>query len=290
MSRLIDAHIHFWDPNARRHEWLSEAPDLQRPFVPSDIEFGRQVPDGLVFVEADCRADEALSEVDWVSSFAAGPVPVVGIVAHAPLEQGSGVEPLLDQLVLRPLVVGVRRLLQHEPDALLSDPRLAEGTRLLAARGLTSDLCLTMEQLPAVTKLVRACPETSFVLDHLAKPAMRDGFPGTWAEDLRELAGCPNVSCKLSGLATIAGAGWRPGDLLPYLRHAIDVFSPERCMFGSDWPVSLEATSYQDWLDAVTEALDGLDSSERAAVLAGNATRIYRPGQHLSEMRTDAGS
>jgi L-fuconolactonase len=290
MSRLIDAHIHFWEPNARRHDWLSAAPDLQRPFVPPDIEFGPHVPDGLVFVEADCRADEALSEVDWVSSFAAGPVPIVGIVAHAPLEHGSRVEQLLDQLVLRPLVVGVRRLLQHEPDALLSDPGLAAGTRLLAARGLTSDLCVTMEQLPAVTKLVRACPETSFVLDHLAKPAVGDRFPGTWAEDLGELASCPNVSCKLSGLATIAGAGWRPGDVRPYLRHAIDVFGPRRCMFGSDWPVSLEATSYQGWLDAVTEALDGLDSYERTAVLGENAVRIYDLDETSSEMRTDAGS
>jgi L-fuconolactonase len=290
MSRLIDAHIHFWDPDARRHDWLSAAPDLQRAFVPSDIEFGTRVPDGLVFVEADCRPDEALSEVDWVSSLGAHPVPIVGIVAHAPLERGSAIEPLLDRLALRPLVVGVRRLLQHEPESLLLDPALAEGARLLPARGLASDLCVTMEQLPAVTKLVRNCPETSFVLDHLAKPVVDDRFPVTWAHDIRQLAGCPNVSCKLSGLATIAGVGWRPGDVLPYLRHAVDVFGPRRCMFGSDWPVSLEATSYQAWLDAVTEALDGLDPSERAAVLGENAMRIYDMHETPSEMRTDAGS
>lgn len=289
MARLIDAHIHFWEPNARRHEWLSEVPELQRPFVPSDVEFGAQVPDGLVFVEADCRAAEALSEVDWVASIAAGDVPIVGIVAHASLELGAAVEALLDQLALRPLVVGVRRLLQDEPPALLADPALVAGTRLLGPRGLTSDLCVRMEQLPAVTQLVRACPQTSFVLDHLAKPLVGDRFPGTWAADIRELASCPNASCKLSGLATIAGSGWRRSDVLPHLNHVIDVFGPERCLFGSDWPVSLEATGYADWLETVTEALDGLDQSERAAVLGENAMRIYDL-KDPSEMRTHAGS
>src|SRR5581483_7742688 len=143
------------------------------------------------------------------------------------------------QLILRPLVVGVRRLLQQEPEALLANPALVEGTRRLASRGLTSDLCVTMGQLPAVIRLVRKCPDTTFVLDHLAKPVVGDRFPERWAEDLRELAGCPNVSCKLSGLATIAGTGWRPDDVVPYLRYAINVFGPRRCLFASDWPVSL---------------------------------------------------
>lgn len=290
MDRLIDAHIHFWDPNARHHEWLSAVPALERRFVPSDIEFGTRVPDGLVFVEADRAPDEALAEVDWVSSLASGGVPIVGVVAHAPLEQGTRVEALLEQLARRPLVVGVRRLLQHERLALLTDPALVEGTRLLADRGLTSDLCVTMDQLPAVTKLVRACPYTTFVLDHLAKPAVDDRFPDTWAADIRELASCANVSCKLSGLATLAVPGWRRGDLLPYLHHAVDVFGPERCLFGSDWPVCLLNTSYRGWLDTVLEALQRLDGSERAAVLGENAMRIYNLSDPSDTRRTDAGS
>jgi L-fuconolactonase len=289
MDRLIDAHIHFWDPDARHHEWLAEAPQLRRRFVPADIEFGSRVPDGLVFVEADCRADESLSEADWVSSLAEDAVPIVGVVAHAPLERGAAVEPLLEQLAQRPLVVGVRRLLQHEPAALLADPLLVEGTRLLAARGLTSDLCITMEQLPAVTNLVRACPQTTFVLDHLAKPLVGERFPGTWAQDVRELASCANISCKLSGLATIARPGWTHADLLPYLHHVIDVFGPRRCLFGSDWPVSTEGTSYQGWLDVVVEALHGLDQSERAAILGENAMRIYDLRDPAEMRRAHAG-
>lgn len=275
MARLIDAHIHFWDPNARHHQWLSSEPALDRRFVPSDIAFESHVPEGFIFVEADRAPDEALDEVDWIGSLASAGAPIVGIVAHAPLEQGSGVEAMLDQLVRRPLVVGVRRLLQHEPPALLADPALVEGTRLLADRGLTSDLCVTMEQLPAVTELVRACPQTTFVLDHLAKPAIGDRLSDTWAADIRELASCANVSCKLSGLATLAAPGWRHEDLLPYLRHAIEVFGPERCLFGSDWPVCLLNTSYQGWFDTVLEAIQELDGSARAAVMGENAIRIY---------------
>lgn len=287
MDRLIDSHIHFWDPQAREHAWLRSAPALNRRFGPSDVEFGSRVPDGLVFVEADCHPGQALSEIDWVGSLAEGGAAVVGIVAHAPLELGSQVEVVLDQLAGRPLVVGVRRLLQHEPPALLADPALVEGTRQLAARGLTSDLCVTPEQLPAVVKLVRACPETSFVLDHLGKPAVGERFPDEWGQDIRELASYPNVNCKLSGLATIAGPGWGAGDVLPHLRHALEAFGPSRCLFGSDWPVALESASYEDWLDAVLEALEGLGQTERAGVLGGNAIRVYDL-EDSSEMRADA--
>lgn len=275
MASLIDAHIHFWDPDAHRHEWLRSVPQLDRRFVPADIEFGSQAPDGLVFVEADRSSEQSLSEVDWVTSLAGSHPPIVGIVAHAPLEQGGRVAPLLDRLAQRPLVVGVRRLLQDEPPALLADTALVEGTRLLGARGLTSDLCVRMEQLPAVIRLVRACPDTDFVLDHLAKPVVGERMPEGWAGDMRQLAGCRNVSCKLSGLATIAGDGWQHGDVLPYLLYAIEIFGPDRCLFGSDWPVALMNTSYEEWLEVVVEATAALSQPERAAVLGENAMRIY---------------
>lgn len=301
MPGLIDAHIHFWDPQLRHHEWLEQVPTLRRRFIPADVQFGPRIPDGLVFVEADCAPDEMLDEVDWVGSLAArgapaeaapaeADVPVVGIVAHAPLERGGAVEPLLDQLVQRERVVGVRRLLQAATPALLADPALVAGTRLLAARGLASDLCVRMEQLPAVTKLVRACPDTTFVLDHLAKPRVGERWPADWARDLRELASCSNVSCKLSGLATEAASGWRPHDLLPYLRHALDAFGAERCLFGSDWPVALLGTNYEAWLEIVQEAIADLGATEQAAVLGGNALRVYDL-TIPSKMRTaDAGS
>jgi L-fuconolactonase len=275
MGRLIDAHIHFWDPNTRNHEWLQALPDLARPFTPSDIDFGTRAPDGVVFVEADCALTESLSEVQWVSSLASGDVPIIGIVARAPLERGAAVGSLLLRLADEPLVVGVRRLLQHEPLALLQDPALVEGARLLADHGFAFDLCVTFDQLRPVTKLVRSCPDTTFVLDHVGKPPVADRLLDPWREDLRMLAMCPNVTCKLSGLATLARAGWSCRDVLPYLRYALGEFEPGRCMFGSDWPVALQNTSYEAWLDTVVEATQDLAPRERDDIFGETATRAY---------------
>ncbi len=232
--------------------------------------------DGFVWVEADCaRPEEALDEVRWVSSLASRGAAIVGIVAHAPLDAGVRAEPLLLRLAREPLVVGVRRLLQGEPLAVLEDEALVEGTRLLPVHGLTSDLCVTSEQLPYITRLVQACPETSFVLDHVAKPPVADRAFDPWRGELRKLAAYPNVVCKLSGLATLMPPGWRRIDVLPYLREALDAFGPERCLFGSDWPVSTLATTYQAWLATVFEAADELTPRELAGVMGGNAVRVY---------------
>lgn len=275
MGRLIDAHIHFWDPDAHHHDWLQAEPNLARPFTPSHIDFGTRAPDGVLFVEADCAMAEVLSEVQWVSSLAFGEVPIVGIVARAPLEQGAAVGSLLHCLADEPLVVGVRRLLQHEPLALLQDPALVEGTRLLADHGFASDLCVSFEQLRPVTELVRSCPDTTFVLDHVGKPPVADGLLDPWREDLRALAKCPNVTCKLSGLATLAQPGRSRRDAIPYLRQAISEFGPERCMFGSDWPVALQNTSYEAWLGTVLEAIHDVTPGEREDILGETAARVY---------------
>ena len=275
MGQLIDAHIHFWDPSHRRHGWLKAVPELDRRFGPEDLDFGAMTPDGFVFVEADCAPEEAIDEVRWVSSLAARGAAIVGIVAHAPLDAGARVQPLLLRLAREPLVVGVRRLLQDEPLAVLEAPALVEGARLLPAHGLTSDLCVTWEQLPAVTRLVRACPDTTFVLDHVAKPPVADRVFEPWRGDLQKLAACPNVCCKLSGLATLAPPGGHRSAVRPYLREALEAFTPERCMFGSDWPVSTQNTTYQGWLGTVSEATDQLTPLERAGVLGENAVRVY---------------
>jgi L-fuconolactonase len=276
MSILIDSHIHFWDPVARHHAWLEEVPELARPMTPTDVQYGTRAPDGLVFVEADRRSEESLSEVAWIRSLADAGAPIVGVVAHAPLEQGAAVHDLLAELAGEPLVIGVRRLLQDEPPAFIADPQLIEATRLLPEFGLSSDLCIRCGQLPAAAELVAACPDTTFVLDHLGKPAVARGELDPWREDLRRLARLPNVVCKLSGLATEAAAGWRSAEVLPYLRHALDVFGPRRCLFGSDWPVALLNTTYEDWMGCVLEAIDDCSAQERDGVLGENAVRSYR--------------
>ena len=207
------------------------------------------------------------------------PAPTRGRWASSPrsgFEQGVEVRPRLEELAAEPLAVGVRRLLQDEPAGFALDAGLVAGTRLLADAGLVSDLCVRSWQLRDVTRLVQLCPEVTFVLDHLGKPAVTAAGPAApWTDDLARLAALPNVAVKLSGLATEGPAGTPPEHHLPYLRQAIDCFTPARCLFGGDWPVSTLATTYRTWYDTVASAIADLDPAERAGIMAGTARRVY---------------
>jgi L-fuconolactonase len=275
VTRLLDAHIHFWDPGERHHDWLREAPQLQRRFGPEDLDPGHHEVVGAVFVQADARDDEALDEVRWVQQLAAEHPLVRGIVAYAPVHLGAGASGPLEQLAGEPLVVGVRRLLQGRPAGEIVEPALIDGVRLLPAYGLTFDICVTHDQLPQVAELVRACPETSFVLDHLGKPPVATGATERWRANSAAIAEFPNVVVKLSGLTTEAAPGWTDADILPYLRHGLDVFGPDRCMIGSDWPVASLRTTAEHWFDLVTELIADLTAGEQESILGQTAVATY---------------
>jgi L-fuconolactonase len=272
---MIDAHIHFWDPARLHYEWLEAIPALRRSFAPTALETGRHDVAGYVFVQADCRDDEAWAEVSWVDELARDH-PILGIVAFAGLEAGFGARADLERLAAHPRVVGVRRLLQGEPESLLTSEGLAAGVGLLASLDLTFDACVTHSQLPAVTRLAARCPDVTIVLDHLGKPAVAVGRLDPWRADLAALAERPNVVCKLSGLTTEADhRTWTAAALRPYLAHALECFGPERCLVGSDWPVATLAPTYERWFDVLLDFLSDQLPDDRDAILSGNATRVY---------------
>lgn len=275
MSEIVDAHLHLWDPTARHHEWLAAYPALHRRFGPDDLGSARHLLRGAVFVQADCRDEEALDEVRWVERLAEADPLLCGIVAYAPVHRGRAAAQDLAHLASRPLVVGLRRLLQGQPVEAITARPLVEGVRMLADWGLTFDLCVTHDQLPAVTHLVQACPRTTFVLDHLGKPPVGRGRGDAWREDLASLAAFGNVACKLSGLSTEAPAGMPTSELRPYLEYGLEVFGPERCMVGSDWPVLTLRTTIERWFDLVRDVVSELAPEDRAAVMAGTATATY---------------
>jgi L-fuconolactonase len=248
---------------------------LQRRFGPEDLNVGDYTLTGVVFVQGDCRDEEALDEVHWVQALAAEQPLIRGIVAYAPLHLGKAAENHLRSLAGEPLVVGVRRLLQGRPADTIVAPELITGIRMLPDWDLTFDLCVTHDQLPQVRALVRACPDTRFVLDHLGKPAVAASALDPWRADVANLAALPNVVCKLSGLATEAAPGQGADDAHPYLAHALDTFGPGRCMIGSDWPVATTATTVTRWFDVVLEVLAELTPADRAAVLEGTAAATY---------------
>lgn len=285
LPALVDSHVHFWDRGRLRYEWLVGAgPALERDFLPEDlvpelVSSARLRPAGLVFVQADCRPEQGVAEVEWVHELARSGADLLAVVAHAPLQDGMGCEPALSHLVeAAPLVSGVRRLLQDEPPGFVTGRSLVTGVRLLARHGLAMDLCVRQHQLGEVVELVDGCPDVLFVLDHLGKPQITTGGFAPWAAMLTRLAQRPNVRCKLSGLMSEAPPQSRtPSALRPWLEHALTAFGPARCMFGSDWPVLTGVGSYSQWADIVLDTLAGFSEEERRWVLSATATETYDP-------------
>jgi L-fuconolactonase len=275
---LIDSHVHFWDPAVQPYPWLDDIPALRGRRTPAEFRAaaGPVAVAKIVFVQ--CGAADALAEVAWIERLAGEEPRVAGIVAHAPLEQGEAAAPWLERLAARPLVKGVRRLLQDESDdAFCLRPDFVRAVRLLPRHGFSCDLCIFHRQLANVVRLVRQCPEVRFVLDHLGKPGIRASRLDPWRAELRELAALPNVWCKLSGMVTEADhARWTPADLRPYVDHAFACFGADRMMFGSDWPVSTLAAAYPRWVATVDEALRGASADELQRIFVRTAEAFYR--------------
>lgn len=273
-ARVIDSHIHLWDPTALRYPWLEPEEELRRSFLPADLHAGGG-PSEWVMVEAGAQPDDELAELRWIASLASSEPALVGMVVHAPVEIGRRVRDVVERLAATPMTVGIRRLIQDEGAGFASTPQFVEGVRVVGEVGLPFDICVRAAERADVAPLVDACPDVSFVLDHLGKPAIADGEWEPWRSQLAELAQRPNLTCKLSGSTTEAGREWRESVVRPYLMHALETFGPERCMFGSDWPVASVTTHYQRWFDLVCDAVSGCTQLEVDAVFAGTAARVY---------------
>jgi L-fuconolactonase len=284
---IIDSHLHIWNRDRFHYEWLDGIPTLARNFEFQELNAALadspDRPAQYIFVQADCRAEESLGEVDWVASVASS-YPITGIVAAADLELGAGAAAQLEQLGDRPLVVGVRRLLQSEPRGFALQPGFLDGAARLKAAGLSFDAGVTQNLLDDVIELADAVPDLTVVLDHFGKPDLSQaGTPSgqaafdSWRTSITELAKRPSVYCKISGLPSQASdPTWSAAELWPYFDVAISEFGAERCLFGSDWPASSDHTSYARWLRVVQDWVARLAPAEAAAVLGGTAARAYR--------------
>lgn len=278
---IVDAHVHLWDPQQTPMPWLADIPALNRPY--GLREYGEQAAGaqivGMVYVEVGVAPHYALLEAQQMAALATRDARLQGVVAAAPLDDGERARGYLEALrALGPSVKGVRRNLQDETDisACLTLDFL-KATRLLPTYDLTFDICVRHHQLPAVAAFVEQCPDVTFVLDHLGKPPVSQRALDPWRDNLARLAASPNVSCKVSGLLTEADLRqWRPAEFVPYIEHALAVFGAERVLYGGDWPVLLQAGSYQQWLVVVGQVVANLPLPEQHAFWRQNAQRIYR--------------
>lgn len=201
-----------------------------------------------------------------------------GIVAWAPLELGRAVKPVLARYKSNALVKGIRRIIQFEPDpGFCLQNSFIEGVQLLADYEFTFDICVAYHQLDKVIELVKVCPEVTFMLDHMGKPDIKNHQIDTWKSHISELSKMHNVHCKLSGLLTEADhKHWKPQDICDYVNCVIDDFTPDRIIFGGDWPVLNQAGSFLQWISVLDNALTGLSQEALLKIYHTNAEQFYR--------------
>ena len=275
--RVIDSHVHFWDPSVLRYPWLAGVPALAAAFRPSDFPpLTSGEVDAVVFVEANPAPELAADEVAWVDALAEAEPRIAGIVAFVDLLDETSRDAALARLTRTPRVVGVRHNIQQQPAGFALQPAFVRGVQLVGESGRPFDLCITANQLDEVIELVKRCPDVSFVLDHCGKPAIRDDAYESWAEALERLASYDRVACKISGLLTEAREDQRTaGALARWIDRARDCFGSSRLLYGSDWPVSTLGGGAGLWRSIVDTITASWTETERRGLFADNATRTY---------------
>lgn len=272
----IDSHQHFWRYSAAEYGWISEPmAALRRDFLPADLKplLDAAGLDGCIAVQAP----QTLAETRFLLDLAKHHPWLRGVVGWVDL-QSPEVDLQLREFSRNPRFVGVRHIAQAEPDPrfLCSEP-FQRGLAALAPYDLVYDLLVFPHQLPAAIELVDRFPGQRFVLDHCAKPDLRNGELEAWATAIAALARHRNVACKVSGLVTEADwATWTPAGLHRAFATVRDAFGPDRLLFGSDWPVCLCASDYQRWVDTVAGWCADLTAAEQDGVFGGNALQLYR--------------
>lgn len=275
---VIDSHQHFWIYDAERDAWINEQMTrIRRNFLPEDLQpvLAASGVDGCIAVQADQSEAETLfllALAEKHSSFVKGVVGWVDLRADNLYDK-------LDYYSQYELLKGFRHVAQAEPDDFLARPEVIKGIRQLAAFDFSYDILIYPTQLKAAVQLVREAPDVSFVIDHLAKPYIKDQKINTWSNYMRELASHPHVSCKVSGMVTEADwKNWTKKDFYPYLDVVFEAFGVDRLLFGSDWPVCLVAAEYEQVIGLVRDYMMhvGFSSADQAKVLGENAARFYR--------------
>jgi L-fuconolactonase len=271
----IDAHQHFWRYDAVRDGWITDAMSrLRRDFLPGEFEEECKANgiDGSIAVQAD----QSENETNFLLDLAKENERVLGVVGWVDLRSESIAERLQFFTQFEKLR-GFRHIAQAEADdQFLVGRDFTRGISLLREFGFTYDILIYPKQLPAAMELALRFPEQPFVVDHLAKPLIKEGCLEPWASYMRTLAQNTNVFCKLSGLVTEADwMQWKAEDLRPYLDVVFEAFGPERLMFGSDWPVCLLAAGYARVKEVIESYVRVHAAQHKEKIFGGNAMRFY---------------
>ncbi|HEY4323891.1 MAG TPA: amidohydrolase family protein [Mucilaginibacter sp.] len=275
MSVKIDSHQHFWKFDPVRDSWIDQTMSaIQRDFMPADLEsiLHKHGIDGCVAVQAD----QSEAETEFLTGLAESHDFIKGVVGWVDL-RAANVNKRLEHFSKFKKLKGFRHVLQGETDrALMLNPEFMKGIAALKAFNYTYDILIFPDQLGFTAQFVKAFPNQPFVINHIAKPDIKNKNIEKWEKGIRAMAKCENVSCKISGMITEADwYNWTLSDFDPYLDIVFEAFGTKRVMFGSDWPVCNVAGGYQQMLSVVKYYISKLSADERERFWGLNAVEFY---------------
>ena len=272
---VIDSHQHFWKYEPVKHSWIDDDMSvIRRDFLPSDLAkvYQENSIDGCVAVQAD----QTLEETDFLIDLASINNFIKGIVGWVDL-RAENIENVLEKYSTDKIVKGFRHVVQGEADHnFLLRPNFSRGISLLEKHNFTYDILVFPHQLGSVLEFVKKFPHQKFVIDHIAKPYIKDGYFEGWATMMTAIGKHKNVSCKMSGMVTEADfITWTPEQIHPYMDTALEAFGSKRILFGSDWPVCLVAGNYSKIKKLTTDFISQLSKIEQNSIMGNNAIEFY---------------
>src|SRR5690606_25470987 len=272
---IIDSHQHFWQYEPAKHAWIDDAMAIiRKDFEPSDLAtvYKEHGVDGCVAVQAD----QTIAETDFLLKLSDEHDFIKGVVGWIDLRDAN-LQNQLEAYQSKQKLKGFRHVVQGEADPnFLLRPNFLSGISLLEKYNYTYDILIFPHQLGATLEFVKRFPNQKFIIDHIAKPYIKDGFFDGWAVLMREIGKQKNVFCKVSGMITEADYNlWTPEQIEPYMQLVLEAFGPERLLFGSDWPVCLVAGNYQQVKSLVTDFISKLSESEQKQITGMNAMKFY---------------
>lgn len=272
----IDSHQHFWHYSPETHPWINDQMHiLKRDYLPPDlqIEMAKTGFDGCVAVQAS----QSEAETTFLLELAERYTFIRGVVGWVDL-RAENIEDRLAHFSGFDKLCGVRHVLHDEPDEqFILGKDFMRGIGFLRRLNLTYDILIFPNHLPYAIQFVSQFPDQPFVIDHIAKPYIKDGRIDDWAREIRNIATFPNVHCKLSGMVTEADLrNWQPSDFTPYLDIVLNAFGADRLMIGSDWPVCRLAGEYPAVMKIVENYISQLSQNEQTAILGKNAQEFYQ--------------
>ncbi|MBU2998019.1 amidohydrolase family protein [Cellulophaga baltica] len=271
----IDSHQHFWKYTQETHGWIDDnMAVIRRDFLPRDLKpiLQENNIDGCVAIQAD----QTLEETNFLLQLANENDFIKAVVGWVDLRE-QNIASTLEGLKQNKKLKGFRHIVQGESDPnFLLRSEFLNGISHLEKNDFTYDILVFPHQLGATLEFVKKFPNQKFVIDHIAKPYIKDSFFDGWALLMKEIAKQENVFCKLSGIATEADIKlWTPQQLEPYMQLVLDSFGSNRVMYGSDWPVCLVAGDYSEIKNIATDFIKNLSNTEQENIMGNNAAKFY---------------